>query len=143
MTENSIILSPQNSIIEAASNPFQDAIDLLLYSLSDASKRQYKHTLQAWAKFCQERDLDYNDMRVKNLMAFFDASGLSQSTKQARLSHLRKLLETLHAAAEDNRLKSVYTQVKMLKIKRSTEEKQTSRKQNRLQPMEVLKVFAS
>jgi hypothetical protein len=76
----------------------QRATDLLLYSLSATSKRIYAHTFALWRQFCTDCGNQLYDMRPENLIAFLESADVSLSTKQARLSHLRRLLQALHAA---------------------------------------------
>jgi integrase len=118
------------------------AFDILLYGLSDTSKRQYEHTINAWLSFCQQRNLSFADMNAENLIPFLEAAGLSRSTRQNRLSHMRKLLQTLMATYPDNsQIKSMFEQSKLLKIKTSAEERQNERAKNTLKPKQVYEAF--
>jgi integrase/recombinase XerD len=82
-------------------------------------------------------------MTALNLIAFLEQSGLGHRSKQARLSHLRKLLETLHAADPDNlALETMVKQAKLLKIKRSPEEQQSERQTHALSPKQIYAAFA-
>jgi integrase len=144
---NKAIIPNKQQAIQIANleeGSLRDALSLLLYSLSETSQRQYKHTFNAWGEFCAEQGLSFMDMHAGNLIAFFEAAGLSHSTRQNRLSHLRKLLQTLVAAyPDDTRFKSMYEQAKLLKIQTSAEERHSERAKNTLKPMQVLEVFAT
>lgn len=136
MSNDLVIYQDENSLMPADS--LQEAFKILLYSLSDTSKRQYEHTFKTWTAFCQANDLSFSDLGAANLIRFLEGSGLSHSTKQARLSHIRKLLETLHAATpDDSRIKRMYEQVKLLKLKRGQEEKQSERESHALSPKQI------
>lgn len=128
---------PQNQ-----DNSLQSAFNILLYSLSDTSKRQYEHTFSTWASWAKANGLSFADLSAANLIAFLQDSGLSHSTKQARLSHIRKLLETLHAGNPDNEaFESMYKQSKLIKIKRGQDEKQSERETHALSPKQIYAAF--
>jgi integrase/recombinase XerD len=130
-----------NSGLDA--HALENALNLLLYGLSETSKRQYQHTLDSWANFCEEHGLSYADMSAVNLIAFLETEGLSRSTRQNRLSHMRKFLQTLLAAyPDDTRIKSMFEQARLLKIQTGSEERQQQHAKNTLKPMQVLEAFA-
>src|SRR5687767_7673245 len=117
MTTAIIIDNPQTTL--ATMPQVATAFDVLLYSLSSASKRQYQHTFKAWASFAADNGFRPVDISPQNLIAFLNCSPLAHKTKTARLSHLRKLLQTMHAQQPDNiQLQSWYQQVQLLKVKR-------------------------
>ena len=125
---------------------FQSAIDIVTYALSETSQRQYRHTFEQWLDFCEGQGIASSDMRAQHLIAFLESSDLSHRTKQARLSHLRRLLQALHAQVpEDPRIRSMYEQAKLLKVKRLAAEKaQAPRPEYRLskeQVYQALQVF--
>jgi integrase len=135
------IIPQSNKSLEASA--IEDALNLLLYSLSETSKRQYRHTFNAWSEFCEAHGLSFMEMHVGNLIAFFEAAGLSHSTRQNRLSHLRKILQSLMAAyPDDGRIKSMYEQSKLLKGQTSAEERHSERSKNTLKPIQVMEVFS-
>lgn len=118
------------------------SMDVLLYSLSDTSKRQYAHTFRAWQSFAADNGLSFADMNPTNLIAFFDDSNLSHSTKLARLSHIRKLLETLQAdISDDGTIARMYAQAKLLKLKRDTTVRLNARIPHALAARDVYKVL--
>lgn len=121
---------------------FHSAIDTLLYSLSETSRRIYAHTYQKWLDFAESQNIPYFDMRPRYLITFLESERLSHSTKQARLSHLRHLLQALHAERPDNAaLKSMYEQAKMLKVKRQSEESVNQREKHALTRQQVYQAF--
>jgi integrase len=120
----------------------ENAMNLLLYGLSETSKRQYQHTFNAWGEFCREERIQFFDMKATNLIKFFEAAQLSKSTKQNRLSHIRKVLQTLAAQfPDDSRIKSIYEQAKLLKIQTGADERHNERAKNTLKPLQVLEVL--
>jgi integrase len=137
-----LILS-QNDTIPSEPNRLHEALQLLLYSLSDSSKRQYEHSFKAWLAFAESRGLHPSEMTGLNLIAFLEQSGLGQRSKQARLSHLRKLRETLHAAEPENLgIETMLKQAKLLKIKRRAEEVSQERETHALSPKQIYAAFA-
>jgi integrase len=137
-----LILS-QNDLVPSEPNRLHQALQVLLYSLSDSSKRQYEHSFREWLRFAETQGIAPSAMTALNLIAFLEQSGLGQRSKQARLSHLRKLLETLHAADPDNlALETMVKQAKLLKIKRSAEEQQSERQTHALSPKQIYAAFA-
>lgn len=119
------------------------ALDILLYSLSDASQRQYMNTFKRWVEFCDAHALPHVAMTANNLITFLESEPLAHRTKQARLSHFRKLLEALHATSPNNiQIEQMYRQVKLLKIKRRDSEKlEADRPQHALTPQQVYQAF--
>jgi integrase len=122
----------------------QRAVDLLLYSLSATSKRIYAHTFALWQQFCADYSNQLYDMRPENLIAFLEAADVSLSTKQARLSHLRRLLQALHAAhPQIVSIQAMYEQSKLLKVKRDPK-RDTGKERNKtaLARQQVYQAFA-
>jgi integrase len=116
----------------------QTALDVLLYSLSAASKRQYEHTFAAWAAYAREQGFQPFDLSPLNIIGFLGSVELAHKTKTARLSHLRKLLQTLHAQQPDNvQLEAMYKQVQLLKVKRDNEAPGNEREKHALKPKQI------
>jgi integrase len=137
-----LILS-DNALVPHEPSRLHEALQVLLYSLSDSSKRQYEHSLREWLRFAEARGIPPSAMTALNLIAFLEQSGLGQRSKQARLSHLRKLLETLHAADPGNvALETMVKQAKLLKIKRSQESPTKERETHALSPKQIYAAFA-
>lgn len=132
-----IILTDQNTAIETTPQ-LATALDVLLYSLSATSKRQYEYTFSEWDTFAADNGLHRYDLSAANLIAFLNSRELSHSTKSARLSHLRKLLQTMHAQQPDNvQVESMYKQAKLLKVKRDSEAPGNERDKHALQPKQI------
>jgi integrase len=138
MSEQSLILSTALKL-----DTLDEALNLLLYSLSDTSKRQYTHTFKRWMGFCKAHKLPLVAMTANNLISFLESEPLAHRTKQARLSHFRKLLEAMHSISPDNiQLEQMYKQVKLVKIKRSDSEKFVKeRSKYSLTPQQVYQTF--
>ncbi|MEL6407202.1 MAG: site-specific integrase [Chloroflexota bacterium] len=108
----------------------EDALALVFGSLSDTSKRQYQHTFKKWRSFCIHNKMPTWDLSARNVLAFLHSEPLAHSTRQARLSHLRKLLTTMHASDPANRdIERMYKQSQLISVKRSDDEKVASNKQ--------------
>lgn len=135
MASNSIQEHRMNNAIIPAG---KDALEVLLYSLSATSKRQYEHTFRLWADHAQANNFHPLDLTPQNLIGFLDSSDLAHSTKSARLSHLRKLLEVLHAQQPDNvQVEAMYKQAKLLKVKRDKDNPAPERTTHALKPAQI------
>lgn len=119
------------------------AANVLLYSLSESSQRQYRHSFEKWLTFAESAKISIWDLRPQNLIAFLEHEPLAHTTKSARLAHMRRLLQVLHAQQPNNpEIQSLYEQAKMLKIKRSEKQKQDERPKNALSPEQVFRALA-
>lgn len=136
-------LVPHEPTAITMNQPIDTALDVLLYSLSDSSKRQYEYTFKKWTSFCQATGIAPHQMNAQHIIRFLEHDNLAHSSKQARLSHIRKLLETMHAQQPDNtELESLYKQVKLLKVKRSESDKQAdTRPKHALTAQQVHEMF--
>jgi integrase/recombinase XerD len=143
VTLTPLATTPQ-SLDSFAAPDVQRAVDLLLYSLSATSKRIYAHTFALWQQFCLDFGNPEFDLRPENLIAFLESADISLSTKQARLSHLRRLLQALHAAYPQLvAIQAMYEQAKMLKVKRDPQ-RDTGKERNKtaLARQQVYQAFA-
>lgn len=126
----------------AMKNNLVTAFDVLLYSLSDTSKRQYRHTFDKWATFADDNGIRAWELSAQNVIAFIESENLAHSTKSARISHLRKLLQTLHAQQPDNvTIESYYKQVKLVKPRQNKETLDNERDKKALKPREIFEAF--
>lgn len=141
MDETLALVRPINPTIRP--DALATAIDVVLYSLSETSKRQYAHTFRCWAEWAEAMEIPQSAMTPRNVIAFLESSDLSHRTKQARLTHIRKLLEALHAQQPDNtEIEALYKQVKLLKVKRQESAAQPERPKHALTPMQAFQAFA-
>jgi integrase len=143
MSQNPLIPVNQYPVILSTTD-LQAAIELLLYSLSPTSKRIYANTFATWQRFAESHQFSSFAMSPSNLIAFLESENLSHSSKQARLSHLRRLLQALHAANPNVlALQSMYEQAKLLKVKRSADAKpENERNKTALARQQVFQAFA-
>lgn len=143
MLQNPLVPVNQNPEFLAAAD-LQAAMELLLYSLSSTSKRIYANTFAAWQRFAQTQGFPTFALSPANLIAFLESEELSHSSKQARLSHLRRLLQALHAAYPNvPTIQSMYEQVKLLKVKRSADARpENERNKIALARQQVFQAFA-
>ena len=145
--ERQVIINTEtgtNSItIQTAVPTIETALDVVLYSLSATSKRQYQHTFKQWLQFAQANGFHPVVLSPEHIIGFIESADLAHRTKSTRLSHLRKLLETMHAQQPDNvQIESWYKQVKLLKVKRNPETSHTEREKHALKPKQIHDAFA-
>lgn len=79
---------------------FDGAVRIIRESLAPSSRRVYQHTYNAWLDFAANHGFDGLDLTFANINAFVNESNVARSTRQNRLSHIRKLLELLAIADE-------------------------------------------
>ncbi len=92
-------------------------LEVLLGGMSTNSRRQYEHTYNDWRKWCIENGVDADELSAPNVMRYLQSRSLSRSTRQARLTHLRRLVQTLHSADTSNiQLETYYAQLKLMRL---------------------------
>lgn len=92
-------------------------LEVLLAGMSINSRRQYEHTYNDWRKWCMENSVDANEFSAPNVMRYLQSRPLSRATRQARLTHLRRLVQTLHSADTSNiQLETYYAQLKLMRL---------------------------
>lgn len=92
-------------------------IEVLLGGMSTASRRQYQHTFMDWRAWCRENGIDPNELSAPNVLRYLQSKNLSRATKQARLTHLRRLVQTLFSADTSNVvLETYYAQLKLMRL---------------------------
>lgn len=134
-----IMLLPIDTQI-TQSNSFADVLKLVVSSLSATSQRQYKYTYQLWVNFANAHGFSPVELTAKNVIAFLDNQQLSKSTKQARLTHLRQLANSLFAHFPDEpKFKGFHEQLKLVKIKTGNTQNQRNKKS--LEPDEIYNLF--
>lgn len=134
------MLSRNETSITVAS--ITNAVDIILYSLSDASKRQYRHTYKLWNQFCKAQAIQASQLTASNVITFLESADVSHRTKQARLSHLRKLVQAVLAESPASlEAKSMNEQLKLLKLQRSSDERRARREKTSLSQAQVYDAF--
>ena len=92
-------------------------LEVLLGGMSTNSRRQYEHTYNDWRKWCKENAVDADELSAPNVMRYLQSRPLSRATRQARLTHLRRLVQTLHSADTTNtQLETYYAQLKLMRL---------------------------
>ncbi len=81
---------------------YMGMLKVLLNSMSMSSRRQYEHTFNDWRSWCADNGLSPDELSAPNVMSYLQSRSLSRATKQARLTHLRRLVQTLHSADTSN-----------------------------------------
>ena len=95
--------------------------DYVFASLSPSSQRVYGHTFDQWIAFAGDNAFHPLQITFETVSAFVSGSDLAKSTRQNRLSHMRKLLHVL--ALLQPQYMPDYQRVKgLLKIKRITQD---------------------
>ena len=104
------IIGIKESAIGDSADLFARATEIVLQTLSPRSRRVYQHTFKQWRAFCADRDLDVMALDFDSVSRFVNTSDIAKSSRQNRLSHIRKLLELL--ALADDTYKQAYGAVK-------------------------------
>ena len=72
---------------------FDDAVRIILKALAPSSRRVYLHTYNAWLDFAANHGFDGMALTLANIDAFVNQADVARSTRQNRLSHMRRLQE--------------------------------------------------
>ena len=121
---------------------FHAAAAVVADSLSQTSRRVYDCTFRAWCRFAEDRNISANDVSYIQVREFINEATLAKTTRQNRLSHMRKILEALTIADRD-RYEQHYQAVKsFLKVKITDEDKmRPGRAKRALKPHEVTRLL--
>ena len=136
-----IIVHSDNNLA-AGQSLFHAAAEIVADSLSLTSRRVYECTFRAWCSFALERDISIDDVSYIHVREFINEATLAKTTRQNRLSHMRKILEALTIADRD-RYEQHYQAVKsFLKVKITDEDKmRPGRAKRALKPHEVTRLL--
>ncbi len=111
-----IITTHANSLASPLPD-YAGMLEVLLGGMSTASRRQYEHTYTDWRTWCASAGVNPDELSAPNVMRYLQSRNLSRSTKQARLTHLRRLVQTLYSADTSNVvLETYYAQLKLMKL---------------------------
>jgi len=121
---------------------FHRAVAVVADSLSPTSRRVYDCTFRAWCKFADEQDFSIDDVTYAHVRAFTYQADLAKTTRQNRLSHMRKVLEAL-SIADRERYEGHYQGVKsFLKVKvEESDGNRSDRVKRALKPHEVTRLL--
>ena len=121
---------------------FQAATAIVADSLSATSRRVYDCTFRAWCKFADEHGYSRDDVSYLHVREFINEAAVAKTTRQNRLSHMRKVLEAL-TIADRERYEPHYQAVKsFLKVKITDEDKmRPGRAKRALKPHEVTRLL--
>ena len=101
---------------------FDKAVAIVLDTLSPTSRRVYDRTYRTWRQFATEREFDVMELTLDHIRAFIHEADVAKTTRQNRLSHMRKLLELL--AIGDGHYRRHYDAVKsFLKVQANADDK--------------------
>lgn len=121
--------------------PLTEAFHVMAYGLTETSKRQYKHSFEAWGAWCADNRIAPYDMSAANVIRFLDSTPLARRTKMARLTHLRRLAQTLHTGDVSNpALRQNYEQLQLLKLPKD-DKAGKPRERKALAPDQVYEAF--
>lgn len=87
-----------NSELASESPLFHRAAAVVADSLSPTSRCVYDCTFRAWRKFADEQGFSIDDVTYAHVRAFIFEADLAKTTRQNRLSNMRKVLEALSIA---------------------------------------------
>ena len=128
--------------LAAGQSLFHAAAEIVADSLSLTSRRVYDCTFRAWCNFAITRGISVDDVSYIHVREFINEATLAKTTRQNRLSHMRKILEALTIADRD-RYEQHYQAVKsFLKVKITDEDKmRPGRAKRALKPHEVTRLL--
>ena len=130
-------ITPHTGHDLAEQSIFDKAVAIVLDTLSPTSRRVYLRTYRAWTKFANDHSFDVMALTLDNIRAFIHEADVAKTTRQNRLSHMRKLLELL--AIGDGHYRQHYNAVKsFLKVQANAGDKARSERVKRaLNPHEA------
>lgn len=96
-----ITLRPPGALADSATL-YRNAMQAMTYGLTAGSRAQYESTFRLWRRWCESQGWHHLDLSAPHVIAFLDSQDITRRTKQARLSHLRKLAKALHNGQPDN-----------------------------------------
>lgn len=107
-----------NTLITTTPLPdYAGMMEVLLTGMSIGSRRQYEHTFNDWKMWCSENSIHPDQLSAPHVMRYLQSRNLSRATKQARLTHLRRLIQTLYSADTSNALlETYYAQLKLMRL---------------------------
>jgi len=92
------IIVRSNSELSSQLPLFHRAAAVVADSLSPTSRRVYDCTFRAWCVFADEQGFSSDEVTYAHVRAFIYQADLAKTTRQNRLSHMRKVLEALSIA---------------------------------------------
>lgn len=121
---------------------FAKSVEIVLDGLSETSQRVYGRTYRAWVEFAGANEFEVMALTFDNVRAFIQQADLAKTTRQNRLSHMRKLLELLSIGYSD--YKPHYDAVKnFLKVKTTADDTARSGRNKRaLSPHEATQLLS-
>ena len=130
-------ITPHSSHELAEQSIFDKAVAIVLDTLPPTSRRVYHRTCRAWRQFTTEHGFDIMALTLDNIRTFIHEADVAKTTRQNRLSHMRKLLELL--AIGDDHYRQHYDAVKsFLKVQANANDKNRSERVKRaLNPHEA------
>lgn len=137
------IHNPNELTTSQAQATFEQATGIISQTLSHTSQRVYQRTYTAWLAFCEQHDLNPLSVTLENVSEFIHGGTLAKTTRQNRLSHMRKLAQLL-ALSGNEQAERHYQAIKhFLKVKGSDTNTATKPRQKRaLLPVEAVKLLA-
>ena len=121
---------------------FYGAAAIVADSLSQTSRRVYDCTFRSWCDFAIQRGISVDDVYYHHVRDFINEAAIAKTTRQNRLSHMRKILEAL-TIVDRERYEQHYQAVKsFLKVKITDEDKmRPGRVKRALKPHEVTRML--
>ncbi len=110
--------TPRSLIPRSTHQPdYIGMLEVLLSGMSAGSRRQYEHTYNDWREWCSKNGVDADALSAPNVMRYLQSRPLSRATRQARLTHLRRLVQTFYSADTGNiQLETYYAQLKLMRL---------------------------
>jgi integrase len=136
-----IIVQETNPPLATVDPLLRGAFEVMAYGLTETSKRQYRHSFEAWGAWCADTRTAPYDLSATNIIHFLDSIPLARKTKMARLTHLRRLAQTLHTRdVSDPTLRQNYEQLQLLKLPKD-DQAGTPRERKALAPDQVFEAL--
>ena len=96
-------ISPHTGHELAEQAIFDRTVAIVPDTLSPSNRRVYHRTYRAWWQFAAEHGFDVMALTFDNIRTFIHEADVAKTTRQNRLSHMRKLLELLAIGDEGYR----------------------------------------
>lgn len=136
-----IIVQETNQPLAPIDPLLHEAFQIMAYGLTKTSKRQYLHSFEAWRVWCDATHTAPYALSAVNVIRFLDSTPLARRTKMARLTHLRRLAQTLHTSDVNNpTLRQNYEQLQLLKLPKD-DKAGNPRERKALAPDQVYEAF--
>ena len=103
--------------------------------------RVYKRTYDAWLEFCKEQGISETAISFEHIGDFIHSGQLTKTTRQNRLSHMRKAARVLANLSGDDRARRKFESLSLLKVRSQTTAATKERSKTALNPAHMDKLL--